>query len=194
MPNITIAPPLSALVIMISLFCRLTSASCSDFVRLSRGTFLAFLASVMKNSTQLGNLSGNQLLLLLNLGSFELKWVYPKCALSLILRQNLRRSLLRFRLLYLLGWGQKSRFLLSKENSLFEKGLPDKLTTFPKGSNLVLTFDRSVFSSFLSPPLPVASQRQVLLKFDLNSRSNLVEWRWVLSSLVILLDDWLCLW
>ena len=39
----------------------------------------------MKVSTQLGNLSGNQLLLLLNLGSFELFSVDAKCAVSLIL-------------------------------------------------------------------------------------------------------------
>ena len=108
----------------------------------------------MKVSTQLGNLSGNQLLLFLNLGSFESFSVDPKCGLSLIL---VRRSLLRFCLLYLLGRGQKLRFLLRKENSLFEKRLSDKLTTFPKGSNLVLTFDRSVFFSFLWPLLTVAS-------------------------------------
>ena len=36
----------------------------------------------MKVSTQLGNLSGNQLLLHLNLGSFELLLVDPKCALK----------------------------------------------------------------------------------------------------------------
>ena len=108
----------------------------------------------MNVSTQLGNLSGNQLLLLLNLGSFELFSVDPKCALSLILRQNL----LRLCLLYLLGRGQKLKFLLSKENSLFEETLSDKLTTFPKGSNLVLTFDRSVFLRFLWPLLPVASR------------------------------------
>ena len=112
----------------------------------------------MNVSTQLGNLSGNQLLLLLNLGSFELFSVDPKCVLSLILRQNLRRSLLRLCLLYLLGRGQKLKFLLSKENSLFEETLSDKLTTFPKGSNLVLTFDRSVFLRFLWPLLPVASR------------------------------------
>ena len=63
----------------------------------------------------------------------------------LILRENLRRSLLRVCLLYLLGRGQKLRSLLSKQNSLFEKRLSDKLTTFPKGFNLVLVFDRSVF-------------------------------------------------
>ena len=40
----------------------------------------------MKVSTQLGNLPGNQLLLLLNLGLFELFSVDPKCALSLLLR------------------------------------------------------------------------------------------------------------
>ena len=39
----------------------------------------------------------------------------------------------------------KIKILLSKQNSLFEKSLSDKLTTFPKVSNLVLTFDRSVF-------------------------------------------------
>ena len=65
--------------------------------------------------------------------------------------------MLRFCLLYLSGREQKLRFLLSKGNSLFEKRLSDKLTMFPKGSNLVLTFDQSVFLSFLWPLLPVAS-------------------------------------
>ena len=129
----------------------------------------------MKVSTQLGNLSGNQLLLHLTLGSFELFSIDPKCALSLILRKNLRRSLLKFCLLYLLGRGQKLRFLLCKENSLFDKRLSGKLVTFPKGSNLVLTFDRIVFLSFLWPLLPVASRGLVLLKFDLNSCPHLVE-------------------
>ena len=41
--------------------------------------------------------------------------------------------------------------------------------------------------------LPVASRGRVLLKFDLNSRPHLVEWRRVLRFLVLLLDDWLCL-
>ena len=128
--NTTTAPPLSAFVTMMSLrFCRLGSASRSDLVKLSRGSFLVFedfiswLIAAMKVSTQLGNLPGNQLLLLLNLGLFELFSVDPKCALSLILRWNLRRSLLRFFLLYLLELGQKLRFLLSKEiqNALFEE-------------------------------------------------------------------------
>ena len=66
--------------------------------------------------------------------------------------------MLRFCLLSLLGRGEKLRFLLSKENSLFEKRLSDELTTFPKGSNLVLTFDRRVFLSFMWPLLPVASR------------------------------------
>ena len=43
---------------------------------------------------------------------------------------------MRFYLLCLLGRGQKLRFLFSKKNSLFEKRLSDKLTTFPKGSIL----------------------------------------------------------
>ena len=93
MSNITTAPPLSAFVIMmLFLFCKLSSASRSDYVRLSRGSFLVFqdfiswLIAVMKVSTQLGDLSGNQLLLLVNLGSFELFLVDPKCALILILR------------------------------------------------------------------------------------------------------------
>ena len=43
------------------------------------------MIAVTKVPAQLGNLSGNQLLLLLNLGSFELFSVDPKCALSLIL-------------------------------------------------------------------------------------------------------------
>ena len=64
---------------------------------------------------------------------------------------------MRFCFLYLLGRGQKLRFLLSKENPLFEKRLSDKLTTFLKRSNLVLTFDRSIFLSSLWPLLPVAS-------------------------------------
>ena len=67
------------------------------------------------------------------------------------------------------------------------------MTTFAKGSNLVLTFDWSVFLGFLWPLLPVASRGRVLLKFDLNSRPHLVEWRRVLRFLVLLLDDWLCL-
>ena len=112
----------------------------------------------MKVSIQLGNLSGNQLQLILNLGSFELFSVDTKCDLRLILRSNLRRSLLKFCLLYFLGRGQKLRFLLSKENSPFEKRLSDKFTTFPKGSNLVLAFDRSAFLSFLWPLLHVASR------------------------------------
>ena len=91
-------------------------------------------------------------------------------------------------MLYLLGRGQKLRFLLSKGNSLLEKSLSDKLT-FSKGSNLVLTFDRSVFVRFLWPLLPVASRGRVLLKFDLNSRPHLVEWRRVLRFLVLLLLD-----
>ena len=84
MSNITTAPPFSAFVIMMSfLFCKLRSASYSDFVGLSRGSFLVFedfiswLIAVMKVSTQLGNLSGNQLLLLLSPGSFELFSVDP---------------------------------------------------------------------------------------------------------------------
>ena len=97
--------------------------------------------------------------------------------------------MLRFCLLYLLGRGQKLRFLLSKGNSLLEKSLSDKLTTFLKGSNLVLTFDRSVFVRFLWPLLPVASRGRVLLKFDRNSRPHLVEWRRVLRFLVLLLLD-----
>ena len=92
-------------------------------------------------------------------------------------------------MLYLLGQGQKLRFLLSKENLLFEKRLSNNLTTFPKGSNLVLTFDRSVFLRFLWPLLPVASRERVLLNFDLNSHPHLVEWRRVLSFLVLLLYD-----
>ena len=36
----------------------------------------------MKVSAQLGNVFGNHLLLLLNLGSFELLLVDPKCALK----------------------------------------------------------------------------------------------------------------
>ena len=52
---------------------------------------------------------------------------------------------MKFCLLYLLGRGQKSRFLLSKQNSLFGKSLSDKLATFPKGYNLVLTFDQRDF-------------------------------------------------
>ena len=93
MSNIKAAPPLSAYVIMMwFLFCRLISASRLGFVRLSCGSlllfedFLSWLITVKKVSTQLGNLSGNQLLLLLNLGSFELFSVNLKCALSLILR------------------------------------------------------------------------------------------------------------
>ena len=83
MSNVSTAPPLSAFAIMMSFcFCRLRSASRSDFFRLSRGSF-----SVLEDSGYLsGNLSGNQLLLLLNLGSFEFFSVVPKCALSLILR------------------------------------------------------------------------------------------------------------
>ena len=92
-------------------------------------------------------------------------------------------------LLYLLGQGQKLKFLFSKENLPFENRLSDKLTTFPKGSNLVLTFDQSVFLSFLWPLLPVASRGPVLLKFDLNSCPHLVEWRRVLSFLVLLPGD-----
>ena len=53
--------------------------------------------------------------------------------------------MLRFCLFW---YAKDKRFLLSKENSLFEKRLSDKLTTFPKGSNLVSTFDRSFFSSW----------------------------------------------
>ena len=67
--------------------------------------------------------------------------------------------------------------------------LSDKLTTFPKGSNLVLSFDRSVFLIFLWPLLPVVSCGQVLLKYDLNSGPHLVEWRRVLRFLVLLFDD-----
>ena len=83
--------------------------------------------------------------------------------------------MLRFCLLSLLGREQKLRFLLNKENLLFEKRLPDKLATFPKGSKLVLTFDRSNFLGFLRPVLPVASRGRVLLKFDLNSCPHWVE-------------------
>ena len=113
---------------------------------------------VIKVSTQLGNLPGNQWPLLLNLGSLELISVDAKCALILVLQQNVRRSLLRFCLLYLLGRGQKLILLLSKQVALFKKSLSDKLTTFRKGSNLVLTFDRSVFLGFLWPLLPAASR------------------------------------
>ena len=60
------------------------------------------------------------------------------------------------------------------------------MTTFQKGSDLVLTFDRSVFLRFLWPLLPAATHEQVMLKFDLNSRPNLLEWR---RFLVLLLDD-----
>ena len=83
-------------------FCTLTNVSRSDFVRFSWGSFLAFgdfiswFKAAMKVSTQLGNLSGNQLLLLLNLGSFELSSVDPKFARSLILQSSLRKFLLRF--------------------------------------------------------------------------------------------------
>ena len=93
MSNITTALPLWAFVIMISfLFCILRSASRSDFGRFSRGSslvledFLSWLIAVIKVSTQQDNLSSKQMLLLLNLGSFELLLVDPKCALSLILR------------------------------------------------------------------------------------------------------------
>ena len=41
---------------------------------------------VVKVSTQLGNLPGNQWPLLLNLGSFELISVDAKCALILVLQ------------------------------------------------------------------------------------------------------------
>ena len=44
----------------------------------------------------------------------------------------------------------------------YQKCLSDKLTAFPKGSNLVLTFDRINFLSFLCPLLPVAALAQVL--------------------------------
>ena len=92
MLNIATAPPLSAFVIIMSiLFRRLGSASRSDFVRLSRESFLDFedfiswLTAVMKVPTQLANLSGNQLLLLFNLGSFVLFPIDQKCAVSLTL-------------------------------------------------------------------------------------------------------------
>ena len=52
---------------------------------------------------------------------------------------KLRRSLLRFYLF--VRTRTKLRFLLRKENPLFEKRLSDKLTKFSKGSNLVSTFD-----------------------------------------------------
>ena len=88
MSNIT-----PAFVMMMSfLTCRIRSASRSDFARMSRGSilvsedFISSLIAVMKVSKQLGSLPGNQLLLLLNLGSFELFLVDPKCALSLILQ------------------------------------------------------------------------------------------------------------
>ena len=140
----------------------------------------------MKVSTQLGNLSGNQLLLLLNLGSFELFSVDPKCVLSTV---KLKKIFVEVLFIIFVRPRRKIKILLSKENSLFEKRLSDKLTTFPKGSNLVLTFDRSVFLSFLWPLLPVASRGRVLLKYDLNSGPHFVEWRLVLSFLVVLLDD-----
>ena len=39
----------------------------------------------------------------------------------------------------------KIKIFISKENWLFEKRLADKLTTFRKGFNLVLTCNRKVF-------------------------------------------------
>ena len=72
---------------------------------------------------------------------------------------------------------------------LFEKRLSDKLTTFPKGSNLVLTFDRSVSFIFLWPMLPVATRGRDLPKIALNSPPHLVEWGRVLSFLVLVLED-----
>ena len=53
------------------------------------GEFFSFFSR--KVSTQLGNLSGNQLLLLLNQGSFELFSVDLKCALSLIFQVKLKK-------------------------------------------------------------------------------------------------------
>ena len=112
MSNITTLPPLLAFVIMMPfLFCRWKSVSHSDFVRLSQGGFLVFedfiawLATTAKVSTQLGNLSGNQLVMLLNLGSFALLSVDRRSVLSLTLRWNLKRSVLRSCLLCLLDRG-----------------------------------------------------------------------------------------
>ena len=56
------------------------------------------------------------------------------------IKVNLKRSLLRFYLLYSLQQ-EKNLDLLHKENLVFEKCLSIKLTMFPKGSKLVLTFD-----------------------------------------------------
>ena len=94
MSNVTAVSPLSAFVIMPFLFCRLRSISRLDFVRLSQKSFLvskefiSWLIAIMRVSTQLGNLYRNQLLLILNLGSFELFSVDPRCALSLILHKT----------------------------------------------------------------------------------------------------------
>ena len=79
MSNITTAPPLSATVIIVSRshFVRLSRESCSVFE-----DFNSWLIGVMKVSIQLGNLSGNQLLFLLNLSLFLLFSADPKCALS----------------------------------------------------------------------------------------------------------------
>ena len=92
--SITRAPPLSVFGIMVSFFFgRSRSASRSDIVRLSRGRFLvsedfiSWSIAVMKVSKQLGNLSSNQLLLLLNLNHLNyFRLIDPKSALSLILR------------------------------------------------------------------------------------------------------------
>ena len=62
------------------------SSGCHGEVFLVIEDFVSWLIAVMKVSTQLGNLSGNQSLLFLNLRSLGLFSVDPECTLSLILR------------------------------------------------------------------------------------------------------------
>ena len=142
----TIAPPLSALdIIMSVLFFKLFSAILSSFVKLDLGSVflyeLVYSSSVNSFSIASVNVltvwcinggSHNLLLSGLNIRSKDngsCVVLLPKWALSLIFLQKSFTSVVKWFILHVLGVGQKLSPLFNILNSYTEKSLLDKLIT-----------------------------------------------------------------
>ena len=92
--------------------------------------FISWLTAVMKVSTELGNLSGRQLLLPLNLESFVLFSVDPSHSLSLKLWYNLR-YLWRFFFIFV-RMRTKIKIFMKSRKLTFWKKISDKLIAFKR--------------------------------------------------------------
>ena len=160
----TVAPPLSALVMMMSSLEDKSLSALHSFVeRLSCGiglefaSFSSLVTQDMKVSTEWWFILGVQLLSRrekssdsegVRLGSGFSKW-----ALSFILLKKRCKSVLRFSRLNSPGTGQKLRFLFRSSNTVLLNTLLLRLTTVPLPSCFLSSFVERIFLIWLLPLL-----------------------------------------